>query len=339
MNAKGGLGSIRPNSVPEPAHRVDRDVALSGEQHRDVEDDSGTPNALRSILQSSSYQEADQDESFLQSEATRGIRLQLDFLKAETLLRERQIAHTIVVFGSTRICEAREARRAVGSIADALALNPDDADLQRRLKMAQSLAAKSRYYRAAREFGQIVGAASEKAIGGRLMIMTGGGPGIMEAANRGAHDVGAQSIGLNITLPKEQYPNPYVTPELCFKFHYFAMRKLHLLMRARALVAFPGGFGTMDELFEVLSLTQTRKIAPVPVVLVGESYWRRAFDRDFLVEEGVIDPEDRDLFWFAESAEEAWQGILRWYQAAGRPLLPAGEIASRGKVISQEVGS
>ena len=150
---------------------------------------------------------------------------------------------------------------------------------------------------------------------------------------------GAQSIGLNITLSKEQAPNPYVTPELCFRFHYFAMRKLHLLMRARALVAFPGGFGTMDELFEVLSLAQTRKIAPVPVVLVGESYWRRAFDPDFLVGEGVIDPEDRGLFWFAESAEEAWHGILRWYETAGRPLLPIGDGASRGKSISQECRS
>ncbi|QOZ30175.1 cytochrome D ubiquinol oxidase subunit II [Bradyrhizobium sp. CCBAU 51753] len=294
---------------------------------------------MRKILQSPSYLEADQDEKFLQSEATRGIRLQLDFLKAETLLREHQIAHTIVVFGSTRICEAKAARRAVSSIADSLSLNPDDEGLQRRLKTARSIAAKSKYYRIAREFGQIVGFASEQAIGGRLVIMTGGGPGIMEAANRGAYDVGAQSIGLNITLPNEQYPNPYVTPELCFRFHYFAMRKLHLLMRARALVAFPGGLGTMDELFEVLSLAQTRKIAPVPVVLVGESYWRRAFDPDFLVDEGIIDPEDQNLFWFAESAEEAWQGILRWHQLAGQPLLPVGYGCSRDKPVSQEAGS
>lgn len=339
MTDEGDLRSARPSSVPKPAHRANRGAALSGEQPLGAEEDIRAPGALRSILQSSSYQEADRDEAFLQSEATRGIRLQLDFLKAETLLREHQIAHTIVVFGSTRICEAQAARRAAASIADALALNPDDDGLQRRLKSARRIAANSKYYRIAREFGRIVGAASEKAIGGRLMIITGGGPGIMEAANRGAHDVGAQSIGLNITLPKEQDPNPYVTPELCVRFHYFAMRKLHLLMRARALVAFPGGFGTMDELFEVLSLAQTRKIAPVPVVLVGESYWRRAFDPDFLVEEGVIDPEDRDLFWFAESAEEAWQGILRWYEAAGRPLLPVGEVASRGEAISQEVGS
>ena len=179
----------------------------------------------------------------------------------------------------------------------------------------------------ARRFGQIVGTAGEQAIGGRIMIMTGGGPGIMEAANRGAHDVGAESVGLNITLPREQYPNPYVTPELCFSFHYFAMRKLHFLMRARALVAFPGGYGTLDELFEVLSLAQTRKIAPVPVILIGESYWRRAFDPEFLVDEGVIEPEDRDLLWFAESAEDAWRDILDWYEAVGRPLIPPAKAA------------
>ena len=182
------LPSTRPS--PKPAHRVDRVVVLPGGQPKGAEEDGRAPGALRSILQSPSYQEADQDEGFLQSEATRGIRLQLDFLKTETLLREHQIAHTIVVFGSTRICEPQAARRTVASIADALALNPDDGGLQRRLKTARSLAAKTKYYRIAREFGRIVGAASEKTIGGRLMIMTGGGPGIMEAANRGAHDVG-----------------------------------------------------------------------------------------------------------------------------------------------------
>ena len=150
--------------------------------------------------------------------------------------------------------------------------------------------------------------------------LTGGGPGMMEAANRGAFDVGAKSAGLNITLPHEQYPNPYVTPELCFSFHYFALRKLHFLLRAKALVAFPGGYGTFDELFEVLTLVQTRKIKPIPVVLVGEAYWRRAIDMDFLVDEGVIDREDRDLFWFAETAQEIWNGILHWHDAGGEPL-------------------
>jgi uncharacterized protein (TIGR00730 family) len=274
------------------------------------------------ILASESYLEADRDIDFLQCDATRGIRLQLDFLKTESLLEEHGVAHTIVVFGSTRIPEPQAARRAVESCINMAAASPNDETLRRRLAIAQSIAEKSRYYEIAREFGRIVGAAGAKAIGGRIMIMTGGGPGIMEAANRGAHEIGAKSIGLNITLPTEQYPNPYVTPELCFRFHYFAIRKLHFLMRARALVVFPGGFGTMDELFEVLSLAQTRKIAPVPVILVGESYWRRAFDPEFLVDEGVIDPEDRDLLWFAESAEDVWRDILIWYEAVGRPLLP-----------------
>lgn len=142
---------------------------------------------------------------------------------------------------------------------------------------------------------------------------------MMEAANRGAFDVGAKSVGLNICLPHEQYPNPYVTPGLCFSFHYFGMRKLHFLLRAKALVAFPGGYGTLDELFEVLTLIQTRKIKPIPVVLVGEAFWRRAVDIDFLVDEGVIDLEDRDLFWFAETAEEVWDGIQRWHVASGTP--------------------
>jgi uncharacterized protein (TIGR00730 family) len=142
----------------------------------------------------------------------------------------------------------------------------------------------------------------------------------MEAANRGADEAGAETVGLNIDLPHEQYPNPYVTPDLCFRFHYFALRKMHFLLRARALVAFPGGFGTLDELLDTLTLVQTRKIQPLPVVLVGAKYWRRVLDVEFLVDEGMIDPEDRDLFWFAETAEEVWQGILAWYAANGQPL-------------------
>jgi uncharacterized protein (TIGR00730 family) len=152
--------------------------------------------------------------------------------------------------------------------------------------------------------------------------VTGGGPGIMEAANRGAHDVGAKSVGLNITLPHEQFPNPYITPELCFQFRYFALRKLHFMLRARALVAFPGGYGTLDELFETLCLIQTRKVEPLPVVLVGEQYWRRVFDAEFLAAEGVIDPEDVELFRFAETADEIWKGICAWYEEAGAPLFP-----------------
>lgn len=312
----------RRRTMPRPAHPEQRLEPLPSQQPKPTEDDVRAPEALNRILRSASYREADRDVDFLQGDATRGVRLQLDFLKTETLLAEHQVAHTIVVFGSTRIHEPRAARRAVESCNRALTASPNDKNLRRRLELARTLAEKSRYYDMARKFGQIVGAAGEKAIGGRVMIATGGGPGIMEAANRGAHDVGAKSIGLNIMLPKEQYPNPYVSPELCFGFHYFAMRKLHFVMRARALVAFPGGYGTLDEIFEILSLAQTRKIAPVPVILVGEKYWRRAFNPEFLVDEGVIDLEDRDLFWFSESAEDAWRDILSWYEASGRPLLP-----------------
>ncbi len=154
--------------------------------------------------------------------------------------------------------------------------------------------------------------------------MTGGGPGIMEAANRGASEAGAKTIGLNITLPREQYPNPYLTPELCFQFNYFALRKLHFMLRARALLAFPGGYGTLDELFETLTLIQTRKIEPLPVVLVGETFWRKAINIDFLVDEGVIDEEDRNLFWYADTAEQIWNGLQEWYRKAGRELVPGG---------------
>jgi len=319
------LGS--PRSIPTPPHPEERKEALPSQQPKPAEEDSLAPESLRRIMQSASYREADQDMDFLQAEATRGIRLQLDFLKTESILEQLQVAHTVVVFGSARIPEPQAALRAMESCAKALAANPDDKILRRRLTTARNIAENSRYYEMARKFGQIVGAAGEKTIGGRTMIMTGGGPGIMEAANRGAHDVGAKSIGLNITLPREQFPNPYVTPELSFSFHYFAMRKLHFLLRARALVAFPGGYGTLDELFEVLALAQTRKMAPVPVILVGESYWRGVFNPEFLVEQGVIDPEDRDLFWFSESAEDAWHDILHWYQIIGRPLLPPPERA------------
>jgi len=287
------------------------------------QDDPQAPQRLKAILESPSYREADRDVDFLQHDGTRGLRLQLDYLKAESLLEQHGIRHTIVVFGSTRIAQPAAAQRRVDALRRELAEAPADAQRQRRLAIAERVLAKSRYYEVAREFGRLVGAAGERAAAARTVVATGGGPGIMEAANRGAYDVGAKTVGLNITLPHEQYPNPYVTPGLCFRFHYFALRKLHFLLRAKALVAFPGGFGTFDELFETLTLVQTRKIKPVPVVLVGEDYWRRAVDLDFLVAEGVIDAEDRELLWFAETAQEIWDGIRRWYQLAGEPLFPA----------------
>jgi len=178
----------------------------------------------------------------------------------------------------------------------------------------------SHYYEVARELGRIVGRCGHGPGDNRLVVMTGGGPGAMEAANRGARDVGAASIGLNIALPHEQAANPYVTPELRFEFRYFGLRKLHFMLRARALVALPGGYGTLDELFEALCLVQTGKRAPLPIVLVGEAFWRRAIDFEFLVEQGMIDRADIALFEFAETAAEVWQRILQWYEARGRSI-------------------
>jgi uncharacterized protein (TIGR00730 family) len=275
---------------------------------------------VAALLASASYRQADRDPEFLSVDAARGVRLQIDYLKAELLLLEHGVQHTIVVFGGTRIREPSEASRSAEALTRAAAANPDDASLRAQVAIAERAAANSRYYDMAREFGRIVGRSGRGPDDGRIMLVTGGGPGVMEAANRGAHDVGAKSIGLNIALPDEQHPNPYVTPELCFRFHYFSTRKLHFLLRARALVAFPGGYGTLDEIFETLNLVQSRTIDPVPVVLVGRNYWRRVFDADFLVEEGVIDAEDRDLFSFAESAAEIWQAIREWHSANGTPL-------------------
>jgi uncharacterized protein (TIGR00730 family) len=307
--------------IAPPAHPQKRREPLPWHRPKPAEEDPDAPRRIAAILASPSYREADQDVDFLTRADTRGLRLQVDYLKPELLLEERGITHTIVVFGSTRILEPAAARRRVGQLEQALAADADNPQLRRQLAVAERILAKSHYYDVARELGRLVGNAGQGPRDRRVVVMTGGGPGMMEAANRGAHDVGADSIGMNINLPHEQYPNPYITPDLCFRFHYFALRKLHFLLRAKALVAFPGGYGTMDELFETLTLVQTRKIAPVPVVLVGERYWRQAFNVDFFVDEGVIDQEDSELFWFAETAQEIWDGILHWHEVSGTPLL------------------
>ena len=306
--------------IPPPAHPHKRRESLPWQQPKANEEDPEALRRVQAIMASPSYRPADSDIDFLTRDGVRGVRLQMDYLKPELLLEEQEIAQTIVVFGGTRICEPAAAHRNMEVLRTTLAADPKNMEIARRLTIAERVHAKCHYYDVAREFGRLVGGASVGARKHHTVIATGGGPGVMEAANRGAFDVGAKSVGLNISLPHEQYPNPYVTPELCFSFHYFAMRKLHFLLRAKALVAFPGGYGTLDELFEVLTLVQTRKIKPIPVVLVGETYWRRAVDVDFLVDEGVIDPEDRDLFWFAETAQEIWDGILHWHDACGEPL-------------------
>ena len=272
---------------------------------------------LRAILSSPSYRAAEADADFLASQATRGLRLQLEYLKAELLLQEHGVTDAIVVFGSTRLVEPAIARERLAQAVEAAAARPGDPQARREVEIARRLAGNSNYYDIAREFGALVGAACQCGAGRRLAVVTGGGPGIMEGANRGAFDAGAMTAGLNITLPREQAPNPYLTPELALRFRYFALRKMHFLLRARALVAFPGGYGTFDELFETLTLVQTRKIAPLPVVLVGEAFWRRAVDFDLLVAEGVIDARDLEFFRFAETAPQIWEEILRWRRSLG----------------------
>ncbi|MCC7202690.1 MAG: TIGR00730 family Rossman fold protein [Nitrospirae bacterium] len=309
--------------IPAPAHPQERQEPLPWQKPKSADEDPEALLRIKAILASPSYREADHDVDFLSRDDTRGVRLQLDYLKPELFLKQHGIGQTIVVFGSTRISETSAAQRKVDLLRRSLAGAPSDKVLQSRLEIGERILAKSFYYEIAREFSRLVTSYRQNSGDSRIVVVTGGGPGIMEAANRGAYDLGAKSVGLNINLPHEQYPNPYITPELCFSFHYFALRKLHFLLRARALVAFPGGYGTFDELFETLTLVQTRTIRPLPIILVGEAYWRQAFNADFLVDEGVIDPEDRELFWYAETAQEIWDGILRWYEASGEPLFPA----------------
>lgn len=250
-------------------------------------------------------------------EDIRGERLQLDYLRAEVMLRQHGVEHTVVVFGSTRLPEPAKAAAQLAALRAALASTPGDAALARQVLAAERIAHNSRYYEVAREFGALVGRCTFAHGKGEFAIMTGGGPGIMEAANRGASEAGARSVGLNISLPENQPTNGYITPGLSVQFHYFAMRKLHFLLRARALVTFPGGLGTLDELFETLTLVQTAKIAPLPVVLVGRDYWQRLIDFDFLVSEGMIDAADLQLFSYAETAAETLAAIQRWHAMHG----------------------
>ena len=293
---------------------------LPCERKKSKLDDPEAEERISTIMNSPNYIPADQDSDFLRRDEVRGVRLEVDYLKPELLMREYGIEHTIVVFGSTRIVEESQAKRNVEVLEKKLqTLN--DPSVEKDLRIAKRILDKSIYYDMARKFGALVGHSGKGPDDTHVTLMTGGGPGIMEAANRGAFDVGAKSIGLNITLPHEQYPNPYITPELCFQFHYFAIRKLHFLRRAKALVIFPGGFGTFDESFGTVTLAQTGKIDPLPIIFVGEAYWRKLINIEMFAEEGVIDPEDLDIFKFAESAEEAWEMILQWHTDNGNPLV------------------
>ena len=264
-----------------------------------------------SLRNPSSYTPADRDTEFLQREELRSIRIGLELLKPELIQREQGIRSTIVVFGSGRLQEQAAAEHALRLAEEEAARFPTDRMRVQQVEIARRQLALSKYYDVAREFGRLVSSTCQ--IDGLCdyVIVTGGGPGIMEAANRGAADVNAKSIGLNITLPHEQHPNPYITPELSFQFRYFAIRKMHFLIRAKALVAFPGGFGTLDELFETLTLLQTGKTENVMVVLVGRDFWERLINWQWLVENGLIAQQDLRLFRYAETAQEAWDLIAR----------------------------
>jgi uncharacterized protein (TIGR00730 family) len=262
---------------------------------------------------SSSYKLAFSDQGFLLREELRPVRLQLELLKPELIQNDAKIHSTVVIFGSARIPETAVAHKHLETVRASLAESPDDMTLQRKVPIAEKILIKSQYYAEARKLARIISEEGKDEEGNPLYVATGGGPGIMEAANRGAYDIDAKNIGLNIVLPIEQGPNPYITPELCFQFHYFAVRKMHFLIRAKALVVFPGGFGTLDELFEALTLVQTRKVKPMPIVLVGKDYWTRLINFEMLVEEGVIDAEDLRLFGYADTGEDAWRLIKHFY--------------------------
>ena len=257
-------------------------------------------------LQADAYRMAFADPEFLFRRETRGIRFQLEMLKPDLGQAEAGIESTVVVFGSARFVDPETAQQ---RLAEAEA-SGDAA----RIALAKRDVRNARHYDLARQFSRLVAQYSNgKPEAERLYICTGGGPGIMEAANRGAHDEGALNVGLNIALPHEQKGNPYITPSLCFKFHYFALRKMHFMMRAKALVAFPGGFGTLDELFEVLTLVQTGKAKPVPIVLFGTAFWKKLINFEALVEEGTISPQDLGLFLYTDDPQEAWAFIKGFY--------------------------
>ena len=257
-------------------------------------------------LEADAYRLAFADPEFLLRRETRGIRFQLELLKPDLDQIDQGVENTVVVFGSARFPAPEQVQQRLNEVpaGDAVTL----AALARRLQR------NAHYYDQARQFAAIVARYSARRPSAeRLVIATGGGPGIMEAANRGAHEMGEPTVGLNIALPHEQQANPYVTPSLSFKFHYFALRKMHFMMRAKALVAFPGGFGTLDELFEVITLVQTRKAKAVPIVLFGSDYWKRLLNFDVLLDEGAISPEDLALFSYADDPMTAWEAIRSFY--------------------------
>lgn len=267
----------------------------------------------QAILNSPSYRLAEYDFDFLKRDDIRHVRMTLELLKTETLLRDHNVKSTVVVFGSARIVPQEMAELRLQEALAAAKQKPRDSLAKRAVQRAERVLAKSRFYEEARQFGRLVSTVCQIEARNDFVIATGGGPGIMEAANRGAFEIGAKSVGFNIDLPHEQEPNPYITPDLCFRFHYFAIRKFHFILRAKALVIFPGGFGTLDELFDTLCLRQTRRMQAIPIILYGRDYWESILNFPKMADGGVIDDDDLKLISWAESPEEAWKIIADFH--------------------------
>ena len=276
-----------------------RHNAKNSESHEYEEADS-------TLTQSSSHELAFLDKEFLLRNELRPVRIQLEILKPELIFQDNAILSTLVVFGSSRITDEKSARKNLEQAEKDFDSDPNNPKTSQRLQQAKKDLENSKYYYEAWKLGKIVSSNNPDKT---MVITTGGGPGIMEAANKGAYDANSDSVGLNIVLPHEQYPNKYITPELCFQFHYFATRKMHFLFRTKGLVVFPGGFGTMDEMFEALTLIQTQKIRPFPIILFGKQFWNNIINFQGLVEEGTISEKDLELFHFVETAEDAWEII------------------------------
>ena len=269
--------------------------------------------ARENRMDNPSYRLAYADDDFLSRDDLRAVRLQLEWLKPDLVQEENNIESTVVIFGGARFNEKEKAKASLSKASELLSQDTGSAKSKHKKIVAENVLSNSRYYDEARQLAKKITELSLQNEGKQFVVVTGGGPGIMEAANRGAADIGGKSIGLNIVLPFEQEPNPYITPDLCFQFHYFAIRKMHFLKRAKGLVAFPGGFGTLDELFETLTLIQTKKIRPVPIVLVGKEYWTQLINFDFLVEQGAIAESDLKLFHLVDTAIEAYNYLeLHW---------------------------
>ena len=264
---------------------------------------------LELIISSSNYQLAHEDRELLNSDEMRGVRMLLEINKPEKILEEQKILSTIIVFGGASLSDKSSIDHRIELAKNSLTKDPSSSNLERELTRLKNLQSISHYYDSAREFAKIVSRENQKEHCNSHVIVTGGGPGIMEAANRGAFDADCKSIGLNISLPNEQHPNAYITPGLCFKFNYFALRKFHFVMRSVAAVFFPGGFGTFDELFELLTLRQTGMKTEIPIILFGRDYWSKVINFQFLSDHGLISDEHMNLFQYADSASEAWDII------------------------------